>query len=80
MKVTVQGYKLNNYDATYEPKDFIFEEYEYNNERAIKIIDADSGMEFWFNVPNEVETPGRKPKRNVVHKNWLRLKRILFHE
>ena len=64
MKTVVHGYKLNNYDATYEPKDFIFEEYEHNNERAIKIIDADSGLEFWFNVPNKVETPRYKPKRN----------------
>ena len=62
--MTVHGYKLNNYDATYEPKDFIFEEESRNDSRVIKVKDFQSGEEFWFSVPNEVETPRRKPKRN----------------
>lgn len=64
MKAMVHGYKLNNYDATYEPKDFIFEEEVREKDREIKIIDAESGLEFWFNAPNKVETPRYKPKRN----------------
>lgn len=64
MKTVVHGYKLNNYDATYEPKDFIFEEYTRYTDRVIKVIDCDSGMEFWFDVPNKVETPSHKTKRN----------------
>lgn len=64
IKRIVHGYKLNDYNATYEPKDFIFEEQKRYNDRFIKISDVDSGMEFWFSVPDKVETPRRKPKRN----------------
>lgn len=64
MKRLVHGYKLNNYNATYEPKDFLFEEEQQDTSRVIKVTDVDGGMEFWFGVPNEVETPRRKPKRN----------------
>lgn len=62
--ITVHGYKLNNYDATYEPRDFIFEEESREDSRVIKVKDFQSGQEFWFSVPYEVETPRRKPKRN----------------
>lgn len=65
--ITVHGYKLNDYDASYEPKDFIFTEEFKADSRYIKIKDFQSGEEFWFEVPNEVETPRRKPKRNYVH-------------
>lgn len=64
--ITVHGYKLNNYDATYEPRDFIFEEELKDNSRIIRVKDFQSGQEFWFSVPM-VETPRRKPKRNHVH-------------
>ena len=67
MAITVHGYKLKDYDATYEPKDFIFEEEFKNNSRIIKVRDFESGQEFWFEVPNRVETPRREPKRNSVH-------------
>lgn len=62
--ITVHGYKLNDYDASYEPKDFIFTEEFIEDSRIIKVKDFDSGMEFWFKVPFEVETPRQKPKRN----------------
>lgn len=71
--ITVHGYKLNNYDATYEPRDFIFEEESKDNSRVIKVKDFQSGEEFWFSVPTDeyykylVETPRRQPKRNYVH-------------
>lgn len=65
--LTVHGYKLNNYDATYEPRDFIFEEELKDDSRIIKVKDFQSGQEFWFSVPNMVETPRRQPKRNYVH-------------
>ena len=65
--ITVHGYKLNNYDATYEPRDFIFEEESREDSRIIKVKDFQSGEEFWFSVPLSVETPRRKPKRNYVH-------------
>ena len=65
--MTVHGYKLNNYDATYEPRDFIFEEEIKDNSRIMKVKDFQSGEEFWFEVPNMVETPRRQPKRNYVH-------------
>lgn len=63
--IKVQGYKLNDYDASYEPKDFIFTEEFKDDSRIIKVRDFNSGEEFWFKVPFfEVETPRRKPKRN----------------
>lgn len=64
IRTMVHGYKLNNYNATYEPKDFIFEETKRENDRVMKVIDVESGTEFWFSVPNKVETPRRNPKRN----------------
>ena len=64
MKVVVHGYKLNNYNATYEPRNFIFNEVVEGNTRTIKVIDNESGTEFWFRAPTKVETPWRKPKRN----------------
>ena len=67
MAITVHGYKLNDYDATYEPKDFIFEEEFKSDSRIIKVRDFESGQEFWFKVPNKVETPRQQPKRNSVH-------------
>ncbi len=62
--ITVHGYKLNNYDATYEPKDFIFEEEIRDDSRVIKVVEFESGQEFWFSVPLKVETPRHEPKRN----------------
>lgn len=62
--ITVHGYKLNDYDASYEPKDFIFTEEFKDDSRIISVKDFDSGMEFWFKVPFAVETPRQKPKRN----------------
>lgn len=62
--MTVHGYKLNNYDATYEPRDFIFEEEIKDNSRIMKVKDFQSGEEFWFSVPLKVETPRHEPKRN----------------
>lgn len=64
MKSMVYGYKLNNYDATYEPKNFLFVENEIEDARTIKVIDVESGEEIWIRVPLRVETPRRKPKRN----------------
>lgn len=65
MKAMVYGYKLNNYNATYEPRNFFFEETIEDNSRTIKVIDPISGEETWFRAPLKVETPGRKPKRNT---------------
>lgn len=62
--MVVHGYKLNNYDATYEPKDFIFTEESKDDSKIIKVRDFQSGEEFWFEVPSQVETPRQKPKRN----------------
>ena len=62
--MVVHGYKLNNYDATYESRDFIFVEESKEDSRIIKVKDFQSGEEFWFNVPSQVETPRQKPKRN----------------
>lgn len=65
MRVKVQGFKLRNYDATYEQCDFLFEERLVNNEqRNIKIVDLQSGQEIWIPVPLKVETPSHKTKRN----------------
>ena len=57
MKTVVHGYKLNNYNATYVPRDFIFNEVVEGKNRTIKVIDSESGEEFWFNAPIMVETP-----------------------
>lgn len=62
--MVVHGYKLNNYDATYEPKDFILTEESKDDSKIIKVRDFQSGEEFWFKVPLQVETPRQKPKRN----------------
>ena len=70
MKVKVQGYKLNNYNATYQKANFFFEEQNVGDGlRNIKVIDLESGQEFWLTVPFKVETPSRKAKRNKLGTN-----------
>lgn len=70
MKANVSGYRLNDYNASYEARNFIFEELiEENGTRTIKVIDDESGTTFWFRAPSDeyyktVETPRRKPKRS----------------
>lgn len=65
MKVRVQGYKVKNYDATYEKANFLFEEVIVGeNQRNIKIHDLASGLEIWIPAPIRVETPSQKSKRN----------------
>ena len=64
MKSMVGGYKLNNYNATYEPRNFFFEELVEGDTRTIKVSDPVSGEEMWFRAPLRVETPGKNPKRN----------------
>lgn len=65
MRIKVQGFKLRNYDATYEQCNILFEERIVSDtQRNIKIVDLDSGQEIWIPVPLKVETPRHTPKRN----------------
>lgn len=67
MKQTVQGYQLNNYNATFEEKTFFFEEQTYSDgARQIRVSDANGGFELVFMV----ETPKVKfLKRNRLATN-----------
>lgn len=59
MKEIIQGYKLNNYDANYEEVTFLFEEVFKGKQRNIRIVDINSGLEFYL----AVETPSERKKK-----------------
>ena len=64
MKVRTQGFISKAYDATFEEVNFLFEEAKRENDRTIRVTELNSGLEFLFVVPNKVETPSRRRKRN----------------
>lgn len=42
----IVGYKLNDYNATYEKATFIVDEYESEAYKTLKVTDTDSGIAF----------------------------------
>ena len=67
MKIKVQGYEANNYDATYNSRSLIFEENVVGAERKMRLLDLNSGREYIFVVPMiKVETPSHKREKETV--------------
>lgn len=65
MKKLVHGYKMNNYNATYEETDFIFEEKVVDeNQRNIRITEFSGGLELILLV----ETPSERKKKPLGYK------------
>lgn len=60
MKQTVIGFQANSYSASFEQRTYFFEEKHIDNQRNIRITDANSGLEIIL----VVETPSQKAKRN----------------
>ena len=50
-KVRLQGYKLNDYNATYEECVFLYKEQVFPNQKNIRLTDINTGQEFIAIMP-----------------------------
>ena len=65
MKKLVQGYKMNNYDATYSEEVFYYEEQMVDeHQKNIRITEPNSGLELILMV----ETPSERKKKPLGYK------------
>ena len=59
MRQVVEGFQSNGYNATFEKRTYFFEEQYIDNQRNIRVTDANSGLEIIL----VVETPRRKKSK-----------------